>query len=108
MEATEEIVPDEVEVPEEERHMNENIIINIERLEDDHKKAKISASYVEGIKEVALNINDVDYSVELPEENPTEIEIEELQLVEGNNRITFTVIGVNNTENVKTVELQGE
>lgn len=108
MEATEEIIPDEVEVPEEERHMNENILISIERWEDDHKKARISASYVEGIKEVALNVNDVDYSVDLPEENPTEIEIQEIPLVEGNNRITFTVIGVNNTENVKTVELQGE
>ena len=108
LEVPQEIIPDEVEVPEEERNMNENIIINIERWEDDHKKAKITASYVEGIKEVALNINDVDYSVDLPEENPTEIEIQELPLVEGNNRITFTVIGVNNTENVKTVELQGE
>lgn len=108
MEAEEEIIPDEVEVPNEEQHMNENIIINIERWEDDHRKARITANYVEGIKEVKLNVNDNDYTIELPEENPTDLELQEIPLFEGNNKITFTVIGVNNTENTKVVELQGE
>ena len=40
--------------------------------------------------------------------NPDNIEISPLPLVQGNNKITVTVIGSNNTENTKVVELQGE
>lgn len=101
-EATEEIVPDEPETP----AGNENIKIDISKVEEE-KKARISAEYGEGIKEVKLNVNDVDYTVGLPEENPTNISFD-LDLVDGNNRITLTVIGTDGTENSKVEELSGE
>lgn len=105
-EVSEEIVPNEPE--EQENHMNENIIIEIEKIEGDNKNAIIRANYVEGIKEVKLNVNDNDYDVGGVEGNPDNIEISPLPLVQGNNKITVTVIGSNNTENTKVVELQGE
>lgn len=101
-EATEEIVPDQPEEP----SGNENIVINISKSEEE-KKALISAEYPEGIKEIKLNVNDVDYSVGLPEENPTNVSFG-LDLVEGNNRITLTVIGTDGTENSKVEEISGE
>lgn len=104
-EATEEIVPDQPEEPAEPSG-NENIVINISKSEEE-KKALISAEYSEGIKEVKLNVNDVDYSVGLPEENPTNVSFG-LDLVEGNNRITLTVIGTDGTENSKVEEISGE
>lgn len=102
-EATEEIIPDEPE----ETSKNENIMISIGRSVENSKKAVVSAEYVEGIKDLKLNVNDVDYTVNLPEENPTNISFE-LDLVEGNNRITVTVIGTNDTENTRVEELSGE
>ncbi len=102
-EATEEIIPDEPE----ETSGNENIIINIGKSVDNNKKATISAEYGEGIKDLKLNVNDVDYSVGLPEENPTNLSFD-LDLVEGNNRITVTVIGSDGTENTRVEELSGE
>lgn len=104
-EATEEIVPDQPEEPADPSG-NENIVINISKSEEE-KKALISAEYSEGIKEVKLNVNDVDYSVGLPEENPTNVSFG-LDLVEGNNRITLTVIGTDGTENSKVEEISGE
>lgn len=102
-EATEEIVPDEPEEPD----YNENIMISIGRSVENSRKAVISAEYSEGIKDLKLNVNDVDYTVQLPEENPTNVSFE-LDLVEGNNRITVTVIGINDTENSKVEEISGE
>ena len=101
-EATEEIVPDESE-----ETLNENIKINIVKSETDSTKAILSADYSEGIKEVLLNVNDVDYTVTLPEENPKNTSIE-LPLVQGNNRITLTIIGTDDTRNVKIEEIPGE
>lgn len=101
-EATEEIVPDESE-----ETLNENIKINIVKSETDSTKAKLSADYSEGIKEVLLNVNDVDYTVTLPEENPKNTSID-LPLVQGNNRITLTIIGTDDTRNVKIEEIPGE
>lgn len=102
-EATEEIVPDEPETP----SSNENIMISIGKSVENTNKALISAEYSEGIKDLKLNVNDQDYGVGLPEENPTNLSFE-LDLVEGNNRITVTVIGTDGTENTKVEELSGE
>lgn len=102
-EVTEEIVPDEPEEPDK----NENIVINISKSAEEEKKAIISAEYAQGIKDVKLNVNDVDYSVTLPEENPTNISFG-LDLVDGNNKITLTIIGTDGTENSKVEELSGE
>lgn len=102
-EATEEIVPDEPETS----SSNENIMISIGKSVENTNKALISAEYSEGIKDLKLNVNDQDYGVGLPEENPTNLSFE-LDLVEGNNRITVTVIGTDGTENTKVEELSGE
>lgn len=102
-EATEEIVPDEPETS----SSNENIMISIGKSVENTNKALISAEYSGGIKDLKLNVNDQDYGVGLPEENPTNLSFE-LDLVEGNNRITVTVIGTDGTENTKVEELSGE
>ena len=102
-EATEEIIPDEPETS----STNENIMISIGKSVENTNKALISAEYSEGIKDLKLNVNDQDYGVGLPEENPTNLSFE-LDLVEGNNRITVTVIGTDGTENTKVEELSGE
>lgn len=102
-EATEEIVADEPETT----SSNENIMISIGKSVENTNKALISAEYSEGIKDLKLNVNDQDYGVGLPEENPTNLSFE-LDLVEGNNRITVTVIGTDGTENTKVEELSGE
>lgn len=97
-EATEEIVPDE---PEE--HLNENIRINIEKT-DSPDKALVSVDYAEGIKSVVINVRDVDYAPELTDDTTTHLDLEP-PISAGNNRITVTVIGANDTKNVKVEEI---
>lgn len=98
-EATEEIVPDE----DPEEHLNENIRINIERT-DSPDKALVSVDYAEGIKSVVINVRDVDYAPELQDDTTTHLDLEP-PISSGNNRITVTVIGANDTKNVKVEEI---
>lgn len=101
-EATEEIIPDE---PEE--TLNENIAINIAKSETDPTKIEVSTNYSEGIKEIKLNVNDVDYPVDIGTENPESASFN-LDILPGNNKITLTVIGADDTQNIKTEEISGE
>lgn len=103
-EATEEIIPD----AEPEEGANQNIHISITKSETDPTKALIIVSYEQGIKEIGLNINDVDYPISgLGDDNPTELSLEP-PLVEGNNRITVTITGADNTQNSRVEEILGE
>ena len=64
----------------------------------------IAAKCVAGIKELKLNVNDIDYDLGMQAENPPEVSFE-LPLVEGNNKITFTVISANGTEKQEIKEI---
>ncbi len=73
--------PDEVNKPE----------ISIEK-NTSGETAHATIHYENGIKEIKLNINDVDYDVNGIGDNPIDLELNDLPLAEGNNRITLTVI----------------
>lgn len=99
---TETVVTEEIE-----GEVNEDeVTISIEKKENSVDEATIKASCAGGIKEVRLNINDVDYSVDIGVDNPPEISVDvPLPLEEGNNKIAFTVITVNGTEKTETKEI---
>lgn len=61
-----------------------------------------------GIKEMKLNLNDVDYNIDLGSENPTDITIDKASIpfIEGNNKLTVKVISANETEKEETKEIQ--
>lgn len=80
------------------------IEISIEQLPDVADKVQIKAKCEAGIKDLKLNVNDVDYNLGMQVENPQELSFE-LPLVEGNNKITFTVISVNGTEKQEVKEI---
>ena len=63
----------------------------------------MKAAYESGIKEVKFNVNDVDYYVDIGE-NPPEIQFE-FPLVDGNNKITFTVIPTEGPEKQEIKEI---
>ena len=92
------------EVVENEPEVTDEINISIQKLEEDETKAAIKATCPTGIKEVKLNVNDVDYGVDLQGQTPPEMSFN-LDLVEGNNKITLTVISVNGTEKQEVQEI---
>ena len=98
VEKTETIVEETVSAADDE------IEIKIEQQEDVADKVMISAKCSAGIKELKLNVNDIDYDLGMQAENPTELSFE-LPLVEGNNKITFTVISANGTEKQEIKEI---
>lgn len=75
------------------------IQIKIEKSEDYEDRADIGITTEEEIREIKLNVNDVDYSVQKDMKNF------QIQLVEGNNKISVTVILENGVEKVETVEI---
>ncbi len=84
---------------------NEDIInISIEKAEDNEKQVIIATDCEAGIKEIRLNVNDVDYPIKLPVENPKNASLP-FDLVEGNNKITVTVVSANGTEKQEVKEL---
>lgn len=68
----------------------------------------ITINIPNGIKEIKLNLNDVDYDVAVGDTNPTDITIDKtsLPLTDGNNKITVKVISVNGTEKEEVKEIQ--
>lgn len=80
------------------------IEISIEKSQEKPEVADVYAKCENGIKEIKLNVNDVDYEITLPVENPADASFE-LPLSEGNNKITFTVISVNGTEKQEIKEI---
>lgn len=83
---------------------NENIEISIEQLEDDANKIVISAITESGIKEVGLNINGTEYAVELPSENPKDVILNPIDLVDDVTKIKVTVISKDGVEKVEEKE----
>lgn len=82
----------------------DEITISIEQQSDVADKALIKALCDAGIRDIKLNVNDVDYNLTIDATDPKELSFE-LPLVEGNNKITFTVISVNGTEKQEVKEI---
>lgn len=96
-EASEEIVQDEEE---------EIITIEIEKTEEDSEFAKATINAPSGIKEIKLNINDVDYGVDLQGENPVDTTLDNIPLpIEGNNKIILKVISMDGNEKEEVKEI---
>jgi len=66
----------------------DNITISMTRSESDPNKVQFNAESPEGIQTIKLNINDVDYDVDLHGEVSPQITFE-FELFEGNNTIIF-------------------
>lgn len=96
-EVTEDVISDPIE---------DEIALTIE---DD---GTVIVSVPTGIREMKLNLNDMDYDIDLGAENPTDITINnyDIPYAEGNNKITIKVVGFNGTvkEETKDVRYQPE
>ena len=68
----------------------------------------IVANVPNGIKEMKLNLNDMDYDIDLGTEVLQDVTIDKssLPFIEGNNKITVKVISVNGTEKEETKEIR--
>ena len=77
------------------------IVIN---LSSDGTQGHIIVNDEIGIKEIKLNLNEVDYNVDIVEENPKSLEFD-VPLTEGNNKIKVTVKNINGTEKTETKEI---
>lgn len=100
-EVSEQVQADEQDT---ENQDNSNIEITIEKSESNPDKAFIKGVCSDGIKEVKLNVNDVDIPVDLGGETPPEMSFE-YDLVDGNNRFTLTIISVNGEEKQEVKEI---
>lgn len=86
---------------------SENIEIIIEQLEDDPNKVAISTNTESGVKEMNLNINGQEFSVDmssLPEDS-TSVSIDPIELTEDVTNIKVTVISKNDVEKVEEKEI---
>lgn len=92
--------PEVVEEPE------DNVEISVLRDEGNNKLVNVNIKSPEGIKEIGLNINDVDYQLDLGETVPEERQdiSFQLELQPGNNRITIKVVKPNDEEKIETTE----
>lgn len=63
-----------------------------------------------GIKEMKLNLNDMDYDIDLGTETLVDVTINkgDIPYIEGNNKITVKVISINGTEKEETKEINYE
>ena len=67
----------------------------------------VSVNIPNGIKEMKLNLNDMDYDIDLGSENPADITLDKfiIPYMEGNNKITVKVVSANGTEKELTKEI---
>ncbi len=63
-----------------------------------------------GIKEMKLNLNDMDYDIDLGTETLLDVTINKVDIpyIEGNNKITVKVVSINGTEKEETKEINYE
>jgi len=94
-EVTEEVVQDPP---------TDDITISIEQVAEKPEVGNVIINAPAGVKEIRLNINDVDYDVGLGEEALVDVNFE-IPLVEGNNKITLKVINVNDVEKEEIKEI---
>lgn len=97
--SVDETITTATETVENESEEDKNIQISIEKSEDEENRANININAEDTIKEIKLNVNDVDYSVDVSNTSF------QMQLVEGNNKITVTVVLENGLEKTETVEI---
>ena len=84
--------------------VEDEITISIEKAEDGSPAGNVVVNVPAGIKEIKLNINDMDYDVALGEDVLTDVNFQ-IPLVEGNNKVTLKVISVNETEKEEIKEI---
>lgn len=94
-EVTEEVVQDPP---------TDDITISIEQVAEKPEVGNVIINAPAGIKEIKLNINDVDYDVGLGEEVLVDVNFE-IPLVEGNNKVVLKVININNAEKEEIKEI---
>ena len=63
----------------------------------DKKSVDIKCYHENGIKEIGLNINDLDYAVDLQGETPTDVSLPAIPLAEGNNTVKVLARSVDDT-----------
>lgn len=76
-----------------------NIEISIKKSDDYDDRADIKITAEKTIKEIKLNVNDVDYDVNVDNTSF------QMQLVEGNNKIAVTVVLEDGMEKTETAEI---
>ena len=94
-EVTEEVVQDPP---------TDDITISVEQSAEKPEVGLVVINAPMGIKEIKLNINDVDYDVGLGGENLVDVNFE-IPLVEGNNKVTLKVINSNDVEKEEIKEI---
>ena len=67
----------------------------------------ITVNIPNGIREMNLNLNDMDYGIDLGSENPTDITIikEDIPFIDGKNTLIVKVVGFNGTVKEETKEI---
>ena len=73
----------------------------------DKKTAEIKCFHENGIKDIKLNLNDVDYNVDIGTETPTDVTIP-IDLAIGNNKLIVTATSVDDTVTEATEEVMTE
>ena len=74
----------------------------------DKKSGDVKCFHENGIKAITLKINDMDYNVEISEENPTEVSFPLPELELGTNKIFVTATSVDDTVTEVTEEITSE
>ncbi len=100
---TEKVAEEEIQS---EEAQTENIEIRMEQLEDDSSKVAISATTESGVKEMYLNINGAEFTVDmssLPEDSK-EVVLDPIELTDDVTTIKVTVISKNDVEKVDEKE----
>lgn len=87
--------------------VEDEINISVEKAEDGSAAGNVVINVPAGIKEIRLNINDMDYDVALGEEVLTDVNFQ-IPLVDGNNKVTLKVISVNDIEKEEIKEINYE
>ena len=75
----------------------------------DKTSADVSITHDKGLKEVKVNLNDVEYPIDLTPlgENPKEVRFN-LKLADGLNKITVTAVSADSTDTVVTEEVNNQ
>ncbi len=92
------------ETVENEEQNNDVIDISVEKSQEDETKARMEINCEAGIKEIKLNLNDVDIPIKLSRTDAPNAQLD-IPLAEGNNKMIVKVISVNGTEKEETKEI---
>lgn len=103
VDGTEKVAEEEIKT---EEAPSENIEIFMEKLEDDANKVVISTKTESGVKEMYININGEEFSVDMSElpEDTKEVVLNPIELIDDVTKIKVTVISKNDVEKVDEKE----